>query len=105
MKFLIGVFNQTLSIHDKLDHCDCNFIFVLKNFSEQIERAILALDNIEWKVQYYLVYGRCFTFQLPEWMKKLKVFFIIVETKMDAYIFLHYPGNHAQWKTQDSIFF
>ena len=92
MKFVICVFNRTLSVHDQLDHGNCNF-FCFNYFSEQIERAILALDKIEWKVQYYLVYGRCFTFQLPEWMKKLKVFYIIIETKMDAYIFLHYPGN------------
>ena len=49
---------------------------------------------LEWKTNYYLLYGRCFTFQMLDWIKKLKIAHINIETKLDAYVFIHNPGKH-----------
>ena len=50
------------------------------------------MNTTEWKTQHYLLYGRCFTFKMPNWLQKLKISYVIIETKLNAYIFVHHPG-------------
>jgi hypothetical protein len=45
----------------------------------------------DWKTQYYILYGRCFSFNVPEWLKKLVVIEMKVTLKMNSFLFLHHP--------------
>jgi hypothetical protein len=51
----------------------------------------LPLLKEDWRTKYYVLYGRCFSFDVPDWLKKLVVIEIKVVFKIDSYLFLHHP--------------
>jgi hypothetical protein len=51
----------------------------------------LPLINEDWKIQYYILYGRCFSFNVPEWLKKLVIIDMKFNLKIDSFLFLHHP--------------
>jgi hypothetical protein len=56
-------------------------------------QLILPLENDYWHAQFYPIYGRCFTYDLPPWLRDLKVLDIVVELYLDSFVFLHHPGD------------
>ncbi len=52
-----------------------------------------------WRTNWYLLYGRCYTFQVPPDILKLGVEDAIFSFRSNVYVFLHHPG---QFTSSDS---
>ncbi len=63
----------------------------------------LPVTKGDWTTQYYLLYGRCYTFKVPSWMRRLKIEDVTVETKLGTFIFLHHPGCYQSVDTKTKI--
>ena len=82
------------------DHIQPKISFTL---SANFGQSILPLVNEYWKPQFYLIYGRCFTFNLPAWLRDLKIIDITMELNIDGFIFLHHPGQYSSTDTKSKI--
>ena len=72
-------------------------------FSVQYGHTILPLDKNNWTSQFYPVYGRCFTYNLPNWLQTLRVLDIVLELNQSSYIFVHHPGQFLNADSKSKI--
>ena len=52
-----------------------------------------------WKTQYYKTFGRCYSYNVPEWIKKQRIMDVTLRLSMTSVVFLHHRG---QFHSQDS---
>ena len=43
------------------------------DFGKSASKKILDLNPKDWKSQHYLIFGRCFSYDMPQWLKNLMV--------------------------------
>ena len=56
-----------------------------------------------FKTQWYLIYGRCYTFEAPEAIVKLNIEDISLRLKIDSFVFVHHPGQFTSSNSKTKI--
>jgi hypothetical protein len=89
--------------HDANNRCVNRRTFIFNLVPEKYGYLTLPITKEDWKTQYYLLYGRCYTFKVPSWMRRLKIEDVTVETRLGTFIFLHHPGCYQSVDTKTKI--
>jgi hypothetical protein len=76
-------------LDDRDEACQNQFVVIF--LPADAKRNALLLVKADWKTQYHLSLGRCFTFSVPDWLLKLIVEKISFRLKMNSYIYFHHP--------------
>ena len=63
----------------------------------------MPLAKEDWKTQYHLTLGRCYTLSVPDWLLKLIVEKIEIRLKMNSYIYFHHPKQFSKDYTHVKI--
>ena len=61
--------------------------------SEEIEARGFGI----WREILHATYGRCHSLELGENVTRLGIHVATIETWLDTYVFLHYPGQVSYW--------
>ena len=76
---------------------------VIVNTRDRQNAAIsLGLENSEnatWSNKYNRFYGRCFSLELSKTVTAKGVRSVEIETFIDMYVFLHYPGQFTEYNS------
>ena len=70
----------------------------------QIEGSKEKLENLDetkWTTQYYQVFGRCFTYQMPDALRESQIAFVQITAKMQSLLYIHHPGQFS-WIDSDT---
>ena len=60
-----------------------------------------TLDETKWTTQYYQVFGRCFTYQMPDELRESQIAFVQITAKMQSLLYIHHPGQFS-WIDSDT---
>ena len=78
-----------------------SFINGPTNLIEGSKVKLESLNEKDWITQYYQVFGRCFTYLMPDELRESQVAYIEVTVKMQSLLYIHHPGQFS-WIDSDT---
>ena len=58
-------------------------------------------NDTDWRTQYYMVFGKCFTYNIPKNHQRSQVASISVKVKLSSLLYIHHPGQFF-WVDSDT---
>ena len=69
------------------------FVQDLKMYQPSKTTKFMLLDPKDWIVQNYLVFGRCYTMEMPITFRKHQITYITFTVKLEALLYIHHAGQ------------
>ena len=82
-------------------HTKVSFINGPMSQIEGSKEKLESLDETNWTTQYYQVFGRCFTYKMPDELRESQIAFIEITAKMQSLLYIHHPGQFS-WIDSDT---
>ena len=70
--------------------------FTYSNDNDEVHDSRDRVEKInekDWIRQYYQVFGKCYTYEMPEMLRKSEVAYIQVWIKLQSLLYIHHPGQ------------
>jgi hypothetical protein len=64
---------------------------------------VMPFDMEHLEEQFYISYGRCYTWLVPKELHQLRIHFLTLQTFMNSYVFPHHPGQFQHKDTRNKL--